>query len=86
MASSLQDTNVMQTVRGIYQNGRVKLLDKPVHVKQHATVLVTFITNERGVALKKRGISQDRAEDLRGRLKSFAGDWNLPEMDAYDAL
>lgn len=75
----------MQTVRGIYQKGRVELLDKPAHVK-HAAVLVTFITGERNVVLKKRGISKVRAEDLRGRLKSFAGDWNRPEMDAYDAL
>ena len=27
-----------------------------------------------------------KAADLRGRLHSFAGDWDRPDMDVYDAL
>lgn len=85
MATTLQETNVMQTVRGVYEKGHVELLDKPVHIKRSA-VLVTFITGKNGVDLRRRGVLRDRAADLRGRLKSFAMDWERPEMDAYDTL
>jgi hypothetical protein len=35
--------------------------------------------------LRARGIDERQAADLRGRLGTFAEDWNRPEMDAYDA-
>jgi Arc/MetJ-type ribon-helix-helix transcriptional regulator len=36
--------------------------------------------------LASRGINESQAADLRQRLKSFADDWNRPEMDVYDAV
>jgi hypothetical protein len=36
------------------------------------------------VKLAERGIDETQAADLRGRLRSFAEDWERPEMDAYD--
>ena len=37
------------------------------------------------VDLRARGIDERQAADLRGRLGTFAEDWNRPEMDIYDA-
>jgi hypothetical protein len=36
------------------------------------------------VDLQKQGIPPEQAADLRRRLKTFAEDWQRPEMDAYD--
>ena len=36
------------------------------------------------VDLGKRGIGQAQAADLRARLKTFAEDWERPEMSIYD--
>lgn len=34
--------------------------------------------------LRGRGIEAERAADLRARLRSFADEWESPEMDVYD--
>ena len=83
--ASLPVVNVLQTVRGVYHNGHIDLLDKPVRLKESA-VLVTFVPGGGKVDLKRKGFSRVTAADLRGRLKSFAHDWDRPEMDAYDTL
>jgi len=36
------------------------------------------------IDLRARGISAERAADLRARLATFAEDWESPEMDIYD--
>lgn len=36
------------------------------------------------VDLRERGIDEAQAADLRARLKTFAEDWNRPEMSVYD--
>ncbi len=36
--------------------------------------------------MRERGIDETQAADLRARLKSFAEDWERPEMAGYDAL
>ena len=38
------------------------------------------------VDLRKRGLDEAKAADLRGRLKTFAEDWDRPEMGVYDAI
>lgn len=38
------------------------------------------------VDLGKRGIDEAQAGDLRARLKTFAGDWERPEMSIYDEI
>ena len=77
--------SVLQTVRGVYRRGTVKLVKKPGGIKD-GDVLVTFLGHSPVVDLAERCISRERAADLRARLKTFASDWNRPEMDAYDAL
>jgi len=36
------------------------------------------------VDLRSRGIGEAQAADLRGRLETFAEDWDRPEMAIYD--
>jgi hypothetical protein len=36
------------------------------------------------VDLRERGIGATQAADLRARLKTFAEDWERPEMSVYD--
>ena len=36
------------------------------------------------IDLRARGISAERAADLRARLATFAEDWESPEVDIYD--
>ena len=73
----------MITVEGIYRNGSVELLEQP-GVRDEARVLVTFLEPQE-IDLHKRGIGEEQAADLRTRLKTFADDWDRPEMDIYDA-
>lgn len=73
-----------KTVEGIYRDGKVELLEKPVNVDE-ARVIVTFLP-EGAVNLSERGIDEAQAISLRSRLSAFTEDWELPEMEAYDAL
>ncbi len=72
----------MLTIEGTYKNGKVELAEKPAQVNQ-SRVLVTFLESK-GVDLRARGIEEPQAAELRARLKTFAGDWELPEADIYD--
>jgi hypothetical protein len=38
----------------------------------------------RAVDLRAGGIGEDEATEVRGRLSTFAEDWNRPEMAIYD--
>jgi hypothetical protein len=40
----------------------------------------------KSVDLRERGIEEPQAADLRRRLTPFAGDWDRPDMAAYDEL
>jgi hypothetical protein len=73
-----------KTVEGIYRDGKVELLEEPPEVDE-ARVVVTFLT-EGTIDLADRGIDEAQAADLRARLRTFAEDWERPEMEAYDAL
>ncbi|HSH40305.1 MAG TPA: hypothetical protein VK993_16145 [Chthoniobacterales bacterium] len=75
----------LQTVEGVYENGAIRLIGEPPAV-DHASVLVTFLDRNAPIDLQSIGISAEHAAELRGRLRTFADDWNRPEMDAYDAL
>ena len=80
---------MLQTVEGIYRDGKIELLEQPAEVSE-ARVIVTFIgaevTRSNEVDLRARGIEEAQAASLRARLQSFAEDWERPEMEAYDAL
>ena len=74
---------MLTSVQGIYEDGVVKLIEKPREVPQGATAIVTFL-NSNDVDLADRGINPVAASELRSRLSAFADDWNNPEMSVYD--
>jgi hypothetical protein len=73
-----------KTVGGIYRDGKIELLETPVDVDE-ARVIVTFLPKG-AINLADRGIDGVQAASLRERLGTFVDDWELPEMEAYDAL
>ena len=73
-----------KTVEGVFRNGKIELSETPLDVDE-ARVIVTFLP-QGAVNLSERGINEAQAARLRARLGAFAEDWELPEMEAYDAL
>ena len=76
---------MLKSVEGVYRNGKVELRKAPSDVDE-ARVIVIFLPGAGPVDLRELGIDEAQAADLRARLRAFAGDWERPEMDAYDAL
>jgi hypothetical protein len=83
---------MITTLEGVYRNGHVELLETPVDLEE-ARVFVTFVPPSPTKArpdgpdvLADLGIDEAHAIDLRHRLKTFVADWDLPEMDVYNAL
>lgn len=76
---------MLQSVEGIYRDGKVELLETPVSM-DGVRVIVTFLSTPGFVDLQSRGIDREQAATLRARLQSFAEDWERPDMTAYDAL
>jgi hypothetical protein len=75
---------MMKSIEGIYQNGKVKLLE-PGPANGKSRVIVTFVPFSGPEGQKKR-LTKTHAANLRTRLKTFQEDWDRPEMDVYDAL
>jgi len=72
-----------KTIRGVYRNGRVELLEEPANNIKEGPVLITFL--ERGeIDLQTRGVTEEQAANLRARLASFTEGWETPEMGVYD--
>jgi hypothetical protein len=78
-------TLVLCTIEGIYRDGKIELLETPTDLDV-ARVIVTFLPGPVPVDLRARGIDEAQAADLRTRLKTFADDWERPDMESYDAL
>ena len=76
---------MLKSIEGRYRDGKIELEETPDDVKD-ARVIVVFLPQPRRVDLAERGIDAEQAADLRARLRTFADDWDRPEMDAYDAL
>lgn len=76
---------MVRSVEGVFRDGKIELLE-PSPVAADARVIVTFLVDDGRVDLAARGISTAQSADLRGRLKSFAEDWDRADMDGYDAL
>ncbi|MEN6458149.1 MAG: hypothetical protein ABFC63_04410 [Thermoguttaceae bacterium] len=74
---------MLKSVEGIYRDGKVEFFEPPP-AGASGRVIVTFVASP--VELAERGVSREQAADLRRRLTTFSEDWDLPEMDAYDAL
>jgi hypothetical protein len=75
---------MLKSVEGIYRDGKIEFLDTPPAISE-GKVIVTFL-DAASIDLEKRGINEHQAADLRQRLKTFAEDWDRPEMDVYDAV
>ena len=75
---------MLLSFEGVYREGRVELLESPPSDAE-GKVIVTFLGTG-SVDLAQRGIDERQASDLRQRLKTFAEDWDRPEMDVYDAV
>jgi hypothetical protein len=76
---------MLQTIQGIYRDGKVELLAMPAGVSE-ARVLVTFLPTEGPVDLRAKGISEEEAAELRWRWGAAAEDWDRPEMDVYNDM
>ena len=73
---------MIQTVEGVYRNGKVELLAQPEAVDE-ARVIVTFLPE----SIRPAGgpsCTPDELADLRGKLAAWEDDWNAPGMEAYD--
>jgi hypothetical protein len=73
-----------KTVESIFRNGKIELAEDPLDVEE-ARVIVTFLS-ESVVNLSDLGIDNAQTTNLRARIRTFAEDWERPEMGAYDAL
>ena len=73
---------MIQTVEGIFRNGKIELLEEPANVVE-SPVFVTFLPS----ALGSEGgpsFTVDEVADLHGKPAAWEGDWNAPGMEAYD--
>lgn len=73
----------MQTIEGVYRNGKIELVEQPADIQNNTRVLITFLS-PRLVELADHSIDSGQAADLRTRLQTFAADWEQPDMDVYD--
>jgi hypothetical protein len=74
---------MLTSIRGVYRDGKIELIEQPSNVRGETYVIVTFL--EPGwIDLRGRGIDEAYAAELRGRLATFAEDWDSPEMSIYD--
>ena len=71
------------TIQGVYRDGKIELSTTPLNVSDDTPVIVTFLASN-SINLRERGIDKAQAAVLRGRLATFAEDWESPEMNAYD--
>ena len=74
---------MLNSIEGTYRNGKIELAEVPSNIDDDTRVIVTFLKSG-SIDLRKRGIDEAQAADLRSRLSTFAEDWNSPEMDIYD--
>jgi hypothetical protein len=74
---------MLPAIHGTYRDGKIQLAEAPRNVRDNTPVIVTFLTSEE-INLAARGIDETQAADLRGRLATFAEEWDSPEMDIYD--
>lgn len=74
---------MFNAIEGIYRNGKIELTEVPKEVSDETPVIVTFLKSTH-IDLREHGIGEKQAADLRGRLSTFAEEWDSTEMDAYD--
>ncbi len=78
-----RDNTMLESIEGVYRNGKIELLEVPRDVEDETRVIVTFLGPSH-IDLRARGVGEAQAADLRTRLQTFAEDWDRPEMDIYN--
>ena len=73
---------MIQTVEGIFRNGKVELLEEPANIHE-ARVIVTFLPAEIGPN-GGSAFTPDEVAEVRGKLAAWEEDWHAPGMEAYD--
>ncbi len=76
---------MMRSVEGVCRNGKVELME-PLTEAERSRVIVTWVGPPNLVDLRKLGIDEAMAADIRRRLLPFAEDWDRPETADYDEL
>ncbi len=76
---------MLKSIEGVYRYGKIELLE-PGADAEDARVVVTFLPSPSSVNLSERNLDSSQAAELRARLRSFAEDWDRPEMDVYDEM
>jgi hypothetical protein len=74
---------MLKSVEGVYRDGKIELTELPEDVHDETRVIVTFLETS-PIDLRARGIDEAQAAELRAQLRTFAEEWNSPEMDLYD--
>ena len=74
---------MIQSVEGIFRNGKVELLEMPENIGE-ARVIVTFLPESIGPA-GGPSFTPGEVAELRGKLAAWEEDWNAPGMEDYDA-
>ncbi len=75
---------MLTTVEGVYQEGRIELLEQPPGA-EGARVLVTFLPAGKGEP-EGPALTSGEAAELRWKLAAWEEDWNAPGMEVYDDL
>ena len=75
---------MLQSLEGIYQDGRIELREKPRRAGK-ARVIVTFLP-ERKASAKSPNLSRKEVIEWRAKLEAWEEDWNAPGMEAYDKV
>ncbi len=73
---------MLTSIEGMYRNGKIELVNVPLGIPENTPVIITFLESIY-LNLPSRGIDEEQAADLRGRLATFAKEWDSPEMDMY---
>lgn len=74
---------MLTSIVGVYRDGQIILAEVPRNLPNETRVIVTFLAPA-SIDLPERGIDVIQAADLRTRLRTFAEDWDTPEMDIYN--
>lgn len=74
---------MLQSVAGVYRDGKIELTELPRDVRDATRVIVTLLETSY-IDLRARGLDEAQAAELRALLGTFAEEWDSPDMDLYD--
>ena len=76
---------MVKSVEGIYRNGRIELLE-PLTEAEGSRVIVTWVSPDEPVGLRKKKIDKPQAADQRHPLLQFAEAGDRPKAAIDDEL